>query len=246
MQELPPLPSFDSTPPEKPPRRFLVFPPNCVDVSNVVTQTRFSTSISGDQIMQTYPFCRRNNKNWRAVLLKTEDPDGAACIYDMGMMMITGCNSVRTSRYASDMYTDLIRRAGYTDVKIVDFRIINLTTMFGFDGVFDVDKYKREVDPTIRYMPDGFVGARSETERTGALLTRFARKGTALGTKDIDNLMFDLRDELDKMKSCLVPAGSEEETELEARIAKRRKREVQTTHAPPPTAESLPETISPR
>lgn len=235
MQELDPLPTFDSTPPQKPDLRFVVFPPNCVDVSNVVTQTRFSVSFSGDDIIQKYPFCRRNNKNWRAVLLKSENPDGAACIYDMGMMMITGCNSVRTSRYAADRYMDLIRKVGYADVKIVDFRVINLTTTFGFEGSFDVDKYKREVDPTIRYMPDGFVGARSETERTRALLTRFTKNGTALGTKDLDNLMFDLRDEFEKMKSCIVPFGTEAEVELETRISKRRKREAPTPSASDPT-----------
>jgi TATA-box binding protein (TBP) (component of TFIID and TFIIIB) len=215
---------FGSGRPTKPPLRFLLFPPNCIDVSNVVTQTRFNMKVRGNVIMQKYPFCRRNSKNWRAILLKTEDPDGAASIYDIGMMMITGCTSVRTSRYAADRYVDLLRSAGYPDLKIVDFQVINLTTTFAFEAAFDADKYRDEVYPMLHYLPDGFVGARKRTQRTGALLTMFTRNGTALGTRDMPNLCRDVFDELELMRSCMVPFGSEEEKELEARISQRRKR----------------------
>lgn len=230
MQELPELHRFEGKGPEKPKRRFVVFPPNCIDVSNVVTQTRFNMPISGDRIMQAYPFCRRNSKNWRAVLLKSEDPDGAASIYDMGMMMITGCNSVRTSRYAADRYADLIRLAGFSSLKIIDFKVINLTTTFAFEAAFDAARYKRERCPELRYLPDGFVGARKEGERTGALLTLFTRNGTALGTRDMPNLCLDVRDELANMRECMYAFGSQDEQELEERIVKMRKREsVHTT-----------------
>ncbi len=224
MQEEKPIHVFAGSGPVKPKHRFLVFPPNCVDVSNVVTQTRFNTVISGDNIMLTYPFCRRNSKNWRAVLMKTENPDAAASIYDIGMMMITGCNSARTSRYAADRFADLIRAAGYPDLKIVDFKVINLTTTFAFEAAFDAAEYKREVDSTITYLPDGFVGARMHGERTNALLTMFTHNGTALGTRDMPNLCLDVRDQLKRMRSCMVPLGSMEECELEKRIILQRKR----------------------
>lgn len=226
---LPPSrPPFAGVSPRKPKPRFVMFPANCVDVSNVVTQTRFNMPVCGNMVIRAYPFCRRNSKNWRAVLLKTEHPSGAASIYDMGMMMITGCNSVRGSRYAADRYTDLLRLAGFHNLRIVDFRVINLTTTFPFEAAFDADTYRARVCRELRYLPDGFVGARKESERTGALFTLFTKNGTALGTSDLRALCYDVRDELDKIKSCVVPFGSEEEKQLEARIAKRRKR-----HAPP-------------
>lgn len=226
MQELPELTRFEGAGPQKPRRRFVVFPPGCIDVSNVVTQTRFNVPVCGDRIIRAYPFCRRNSKNWRAVLLKSEDPDGAASIYDMGMMMITGCNSVRTSRYAADLYADLIRAAGFPELRIVEFRVINLTTTFAFPAAFDADRYHREACPELRYLPDGFVGARKEMERTGALLTLFTRNGTALGTRDMPNLCLDVRDELQRMRPFMYPFGSEDEKRLEERIVKRRKREA--------------------
>jgi len=249
MEAIPPLSGtpFSDGRPTKPPPRFLIFPPNCIDVSNVVTQTRFNMPVSGNMIMQKYPFCRRNSKNWRAVLLKSEDPDGAASIYDMGMMMITGCTSVRTSRYAADRYVDLIRSAGYPDLRITDFQVINLTTTFAFEAAFDADKYRREVDPLLHYLPDGFVGARKLTERTRALLTLFTRNGTALGTRDMPNLCKDVHDELHKMKSCMVPFGSQAERDLEARICKRRKREKVLTDPKPESewTEDLTDLVGP-
>lgn len=228
-----PMEHFWGQEPPRPKPRFVDYPADCIYVSNVVTQSQFNMPVCGADIMQKYPFCRRNSKNWRAVLILSDNPRGAASVYDVGMMMITGCTSARASRYAADRYVDFLRNAGYKDLEIVDFKIINITTTFAFSATFDAEKYKSQVYPQLIYLPDSFVGARKKCDRTGALLTLFMNKGTALGSADLRNLCYDVRDEIDKMKPCMAPFGSEEEANIVARAKDRRKRTVKRSRDPP-------------
>jgi TATA-box binding protein (TBP) (component of TFIID and TFIIIB) len=210
--------------PARPPAQYVVFPPECVFVTNVVTQTRFNQRVSGVEIMKRYPFCRRNSKNWRAVLIRSVNPSGAASVYDNAMMMITGCTSARASRYAADKYVEFLQKAGYPTLAVVDFKVINVTATFALPGALDKEKYEREVDSSLVYIPDSFVGARKRCRRTNALLTLFTKNGTALGSLDLRNICFDVHDELKRMRPCLCPFGSHDEAELLKREIVSRKR----------------------
>lgn len=207
---------------DPPPRRFMIFPPNCVAVVNVVTQVHFNTPFDGDDIMKKYTFCRRNSKNRSAVIIQTQNPDGSAGVYGAkGMMMITGSSSARKSRYTADVYVDLIRRDCVHDLRMKDFRVINITTTFSFEGSFDADTYKKEVCPELRYTPGGFSAARKDMKRTGALLSLFPQNATTLGARNIHDICSDIYDELDMMRPYMVPFGSEAEKALKTRISKR-------------------------
>lgn len=205
-------------------KHFVYFPSGCIHVPNVVTQTRFNHRVSGLDIMKTYPYCRRNSKNWRAVLVKSTWPPGAASVYDNSMMMITGTTSARASRYSAEMYLAFIRDAGYPDLEIVDFKVINITTTFQFPGTFDAEKYIRQVDPELLYFPSSFVGARRRTRRTNALLTLFAHRATALGSSDLRSLCYDVDEELKKVNTCTASTGSIEEEAILKRASTRRRR----------------------
>lgn len=207
---------------DPPPRKFMVFPPNCVAVVNVVTQVHFNKPFDGDDIMKKYMFCRRNSKNRSAVIIQTQNPDGSAGVYGAkGMMMITGSSSARKSRYTADVYVDLIRRDCVPNLHMKDFRVINITTTFSFEGLLDVDTYKIEACPELRYTPGGFSAARKELKRTGALLSLFPQKATTLGARNIHDICLDIYDELDMMRPYMIPFGSEAEKELTTRISKR-------------------------
>lgn len=159
--------------------------------------------------------------------MRTDHPGGTSWIYDMGMMIITGNDSPRASRYVADRYVDLLRRLpGNHDLTITSFRVINLTTTFALRGALDVDAYRARACPELRYLPDGFVGARKELPRTGALLTLFMHNGTALGKNDLPSMCMDVRDELVKLDPYLVETGTNEERDLNERVKKRRRREV--------------------
>ena len=126
---------------------------------------------------------------------------------------------------------DIIRKAGFPELKFKDFRVINYTTAISFEGALDTAKYKEEVCPELLYTPSGFVGARKELKRTEALFTLFQENATMLGTPNISDLCLDVYDELDGLRSCMVPFESEEERELKDRVAKRRKCLKQETEA---------------
>lgn len=215
---------FVGTPIIKPPSQFVLFPPNCISVSNVVSKTTFNMSVCGTQIVEKYPFCRRNSKNWRAVLIRSINPPGAASVYDDGMMMITGCTSKRASRWAADRYVDYLRAAGYPKLDIVKFAVVNNTTTFGMSNTLDVERYRRDACPELVYIPDSFVGARKKGRRTGALITLFTNYGTALGSPDLHNLCLDVEEELLKLRPFLVERNSPEEAAVLARAAVSRKR----------------------
>jgi TATA-box binding protein (TBP) (component of TFIID and TFIIIB) len=216
---------FLGTSPPRPDPHFVVYPPDCVFVSNIVTQIRFNRRVCGNDVVKRYPFCRRNSKNWRAVLIRSMR-NGAACVYDNGMMMITGCNSVLASRHAADLFIHFLKDAGYPDLRADEFKIINITVTFEFHGALDVEKYEREIDPSIVYIPDSYVGARKTLPRSGpkAKATIFINKGYALGSPDLRALTHDVVRMLSSMRPCIVPFASEEEEELLLRAIQSRKR----------------------
>jgi TATA-box binding protein (TBP) (component of TFIID and TFIIIB) len=207
-----------------PPNEFIVFPPNCITVFNVVAQVHFNKTFDGDLLIKKYPFCRRNSKNRSAVIIFFDAPESAASVYgSTGMMMITGSNSARKSRYTADIYLHFIRQAGVSDIRITDFRVTNITTTTMFEGSFDASKYKRTIYPALNYLPSGFAGARKNLKRTGALLTLFPETATTLGARNITDICSDMYEELELLRSCMVPFGSEEEEKLKTRISKKSK-----------------------
>ncbi len=191
-----------------------------VRVHNVVVKAVLSRPVIGDAILSAYPSeCRKGTKNWRSVIFKKRGDLGTVSIFDSGIMLVTGCDSVEKSQKTVDYYVKKIKRVGFPGLRLASFRVVNISTTFAWDGAFDADKYKREVDPTFRYSPTGFPCGRTVGTRTGALITLSRRKGqTVGGNVNLAHLRLDVYDVLRKMKSCLVPLGTEAEEGVNERF----------------------------
>lgn len=214
--------------PIKPVNRLVVFPPNCIDVCNVVTQTILDITVIGADLIRALPCFSCSGKNFKAIQICSENPHGTASIYERGMIMVTGCDSARASRYTAHLYLDLIRKHGYPNARVVDFKIVNITTAFALSGALDIRKYQIEVCPTVRYLPDVFAAARKRTRRTNCLLSMFIENCTLLGSPDLRNMVNDAADELDLMQDCLAPFGSIEERDIKARYDARKRQDFTT------------------
>ena len=214
----------ESCPPPEP--RIVDLPPNCIEVTNVVSQAVLTSPIDGTRIMRRYPFCRRDSKRWRAVSISTIRPKGSVGVYDDGRVTLTGVRSARGSRYVLDRVVSFLRGAGYPELAVNRFRVVNSSLTFRFGGTLDVEAYKTHARPDLVYLPDGFVGARRRFGRTHTLVTLFQKTGTAMGgTADLRSQCLDVVAVLDEIEPFLVT--SKEETEVVMERAKKRRKKIQ-------------------
>lgn len=237
MQQLDALPSFPETPDVIPPTRFVKYPPRCVVIHNVVAQAHFNTSFDGDKMMREYFYCRRNTKNSSSVILQTYRANASAGMYGANaMMMITGSNVARKSRYAADAYMDMMRKAGIKGLRIMDFVVINFTANVAYGSTLDIAKYRHNVCTNLTYTPDGFPGARKwHANRAYIQSTMYFRNMNMLGSRNTWDLCLDAIDELERMTPFFVPMGSEDEDRIHAEF------EAQSRRKKPKLTDDVPE-----
>ena len=67
-----------------------------------------------------------NPKRFAAVIIRIRDPKTTALIFQSGKMVITGAKSEEKSENAAKMYAKMIRKVGFPQVKMQDFKIQNI------------------------------------------------------------------------------------------------------------------------
>lgn len=192
---------------------------NSVETVNVVAKVTLSECVSVDKLLKSCPDAETGEKNWRSANFKSEaNPKGRAAVYECGIMMLTGSRTDAESAATAEYFMRVLREV-YPDIRIKDYRIVNRTYRFEWDGTFDAPKYKRTVDPSFRYIPYVFVGGTTKGRRTGIHISLFRNKGSALGSAcDVADVVADIEEVYRSMRSCIVPAGSEAEKAVNRRF----------------------------
>lgn len=182
--------------------RWIEFPPECINVSNYVTRARLSEPIDIRDFVNKYPFCEIKT-NWRSISLSSRYPFRKASIHPSGLINFSGDSNFRIARAVADRYLKMIQECGYPNIKITNFRVVNLTCMMDFPFSIDVNKWHKSNKDSIKFK-GGFVGVRQQklasTLASGASITVFKDKVNVVGTWNEHVVCYDIMRQYEKYK----------------------------------------------
>lgn len=196
------LPLVKSPPARNIFHRWIEFPPECVNIGNYVTRARLSEPIDIRIFANKYPFCEIKT-NWRSISLSSRYPFRKASIHPSGLINFSGDSNFRIARAVADRYLKMIQECGYPNIKINNFRVVNLTCMMDFPFSIDVHKWHKSNKDSIKFK-GGFVGVRQQklasTLASGASITVFKDKVNVVGTWNEHVVCYDIMRQYEKYK----------------------------------------------
>lgn len=220
--------------------RWIEFPPECINVSNYVTRARLSEPINIRDFVNKYPFCEIKT-NWRSISLSSRYPFRKASIHPSGLINFSGDSNFRIARAVADRYLKMIQECGYPNIKITNFRVVNLTCMMDFPFSIDVNKWHKSNKDSIKFK-GGFVGVRQQklasTLASGASITVFKDKVNVVGTWNEHVVCYDIMRQYKKYKEFKLEdevATSSSSTEPAMAIVANVDGDVPTSSAPAPS-----------
>lgn len=131
------------------------------ELQNIVSTANLGTELDLRMIAQNCRNAEFNPKRFAAVIIRIRDPKTTALIFKSGKMVITGAKSEEKSENAAKMYAKMIKKVGFPQVKMQEFKIqnivgscdvrfpINLESLNTAHGTFST--YEPELFPGLIY-----------------------------------------------------------------------------------------------
>jgi len=130
-------------------------------LQNIVSTANLQSQLDLREIALKAKNAEYNPKRFAAVIMRIREPDkSTALIFSSGKMVCTGAKSEELSQTAARSYAKIVKRIGYSKVKLTDFKIQNIvgssevSFSISLEGLSNSKDYKK----FSRYEPEQFPG----------------------------------------------------------------------------------------
>lgn len=130
-------------------------------LQNIVSTANLQSQLDLRDIALKAKNAEYNPKRFAAVIMRIREPDkSTALIFSSGKMVCTGAKSEELSHTAARNYAKIIKRIGYSKVKLTDFKIQNMvgSTEVNFSISLEALSNSKEYKKFSRYEPEQFPG----------------------------------------------------------------------------------------
>lgn len=159
-------------------------------IINCVATSYVGGLIDLNYVASRIPACKFNVKVFAALEIKLKSPKCTALIFGSGKFVVSGCESVSSSRYALELYVKMMRSIGIR-VNVVNIKIQNIVSTTNVGRTLSLPKIWSLYQLRVAYKPDVFPGLRLNTPGTKMVLSIFSSGKVVLtGAKGVRDLEY--------------------------------------------------------
>nr|AED87006.1 tata box binding protein [Sterkiella histriomuscorum] len=145
----PPVPQTAQTSSEKIPQPIL---------QNIVSTANLGMKLDLRKIALNCRNAEYNPRRFAAVIMRIREPKTTALIFSSGKMVRTGAKSEEFSRDAAKKYSKAIKKVGFEDVNMQDFKIQNIVGSCDVGFPISLESLSSAHDKFSQYEPEIFPG----------------------------------------------------------------------------------------
>lgn len=127
-------------------------------VSNVVATVNLGTTLDLNDVARRARNCEYKPSRFSAVVMRIRDPRTTALIFRTGKIVVTGARSEQASKLAARKFARIIRKLGYTDATMDDWKCENMVANIQMGCKINLHLFARKAGPLVRFEPELFPG----------------------------------------------------------------------------------------
>nr|AED87005.1 tata box binding protein [Stylonychia lemnae] len=127
-------------------------------LQNIVSTANLGIKLDLRKIALNCRNAEYNPKRFAAVIMRIREPKTTALIFSSGKMVCTGAKSEEFSKDAAKKYSKAIKKVGFEDVNMQDFKIQNIVGSCDVRFPISLESLSQEHDKFSQYEPEIFPG----------------------------------------------------------------------------------------
>nr|AED87004.1 tata box binding protein [Sterkiella histriomuscorum] len=127
-------------------------------LQNIVSTANLGMKLDLRKIAMNCRNAEYNPKRFAAVIMRIRDPKTTALIFSSGKMVCTGAKSEEFSRDAAKKYSKAIKKVGFEDVNMQDFKIQNIVGSCDVGFPISLESLSSTHEKFSQYEPEIFPG----------------------------------------------------------------------------------------
>ena len=132
--------------------------PHDYKINNVVCCFNTMSTLKLKEISKVCRNSEYNPKKFPALVMRIRNPLCTANMFASGKVSVYGTKKIEDAKLAARKFCKILRKIGYKNLKLKDFRVVNIVA--GFDFGFPISLYQLSIDHMnfSRYEPELFNG----------------------------------------------------------------------------------------